>query len=121
MELGVKSHRAFAIACIGIAAWLGVTADARACSCIGDWSLFAPAGETHPSGAPIVFASSCGGSFDPWSVMVDGAPATLAQSAIDGEIATAAIMPTPAEGAEVVLMLDCSQVYDDPACAGSAR
>lgn len=108
------------VACaFGIAAWLGGATEARACSCIEGWSVLAPFGDEHPSGAPIVFASSCGGSFEPWSVTVDGAPASIATPVIVGEIATGAIMPAPAEGAEVVLSFDCSLASADDACAGN--
>lgn len=106
------------VAAVAIATSIGFAAEARACSCIGYWSLLAPLGNEHPSGAPLVFTSNCSGSFDPWLVTVDGVPAIIS-GLIDGAIATKAITPEPPIGAEVVVMLDCSQADGDPACGES--
>jgi MYXO-CTERM domain-containing protein len=100
---------------IGGAAWIGVPTEARACSCAAEWTLVVPSAE-HPAGAPLRFDSYCGGSFEPWSVTVDGMPANFGEPAFHGEIATMAIMPTPEVGAEVVVMVDCTQRFDDSAC-----
>jgi hypothetical protein len=101
---------------IGVATWLGVAADARACTCTEDWSLLVPTSAEHPRGAALVFGSRCGRSFEPWSVTVDGMPASFGVPVTHGEIATLPIVPTPGVGAEVVVMLDCTGRVGDPAC-----
>jgi len=102
---------------IGIATWLGAVADADACTCSDAWSLLGPAAGEHPRDAVLVFESSCGGSFEPWSVTVDGVPASFGERVNHGEIATMAISPAPTVGAEVVVLFDCSEGAGDPACA----
>jgi hypothetical protein len=102
---------------IGVATCLGIEADARACTCTEDWTLLVPASAEHPRGAALVFGSRCGRSFEPWSVTVDGMPASFGVPVAHGEIATLPIVPTPAVGAEVVVMLDCTGRVGDPACS----
>ena len=112
-------HRALAIVgagAIGVATWLGAMADARACSCREGWSLLGPSSGEHPHGATLVFESSCGGSFEPWSVTVDGEPTSFGALTNLGEIATMAIAPMPEVGAEVVVLFDCGVGAGDPAC-----
>ena len=112
-------HRGFAIlgaTAIGVASWVGGAADARACSCAGEWALIVPFGAEHPRGAALVFESSCGGSLAGWSVTVDGMAASLGAPVVDGEIATVPIEPLPAVGAEVVVMVDCVGRESDPEC-----
>jgi MYXO-CTERM domain-containing protein len=92
------------------------TRAAHACSCFATSSLLAPAGDEHPVDAPLVFASSCGGSIEAWSISVDGAPAMLVSADSWSGIQTAAITPAPGLGAEVVLSIDCANTFDVPEC-----
>jgi MYXO-CTERM domain-containing protein len=101
---------------VGVAVCSGAAAEARACTCAGAGSLLAPVGAEHPREASLVFESGCGPSLAPWSVMVDGAPASLREGAVSGEIGTLEIVPMPAIGAEVALFFDCRERGDDPGC-----
>jgi MYXO-CTERM domain-containing protein len=103
------------LAGVGVAVWLGVAVEARACSCAGEWNLVVPSSE-HPENAPLVFETTCAGSFEGWSVTVDGDAADFGAPSIYGDVSTLQIMPTPAIGAEIVVMVDCAQRLDDTAC-----
>ncbi|MBC8069615.1 MAG: hypothetical protein IAG13_14855 [Deltaproteobacteria bacterium] len=99
---------------VGTTVW-SAAESASACSCGGESTLVAPAGDEHPVGAALLFDSGCGGNLESWSVTVDGAPASLS---IVGsfEIDEVGIEPAPPEGAEVVLLQRCADAYDLAPC-----
>lgn len=100
---------------VGLAILLGDPSEARACTCIPGWSLIDTAATEIPSGAPLVFATSCGGSVEPWTVVIDGLPTELGSPEMDGWVVRVPLDSTTSIGAQVQVYLDCT-MHDDVAC-----
>lgn len=92
---------------VGVAAALA-SSEARACTCIAGWSLLDADAKEIPNGAPLVFASACGGSIGPWKVVIDGAPTTLGTPVPDGSLVRVPLGHATATGADVQVFLDCT-------------
>ncbi len=100
---------------VGLAVGLGGPSEARACLCLPGWSLVDTVATEIPNGAPLVFGSGCGGSVEPWTVVIDGVPTMLGSPEVDGSIAKVPLGFVTPIGADVQVFLDC-MVQDDLAC-----
>lgn len=104
------------VVAIGMATALADPGEARACTCIPGWSLLDADAKEIPNGAPLVFAGACGGSVDPWTVVIDGAPAMLGTPEDDGWLVRVPLGYATAIGADVEVFLDCT-MDDRGVCA----
>jgi hypothetical protein len=100
---------------VGLVIVLGDPSEANACTCISKWSLVGTQASEIPSGAPLLFASGCGGSVEPWTVILDGVPAELGTPWADGWVVKVPLGSATSIGADVQVYLDCT-VQDDVAC-----